>query len=307
MESKRTCTRRLLDTKGQTLVVFVLFLFVLVGMAAVAIDVGNVYFQQARLQAAVDAGALAGAKALANGDTQSQAQTAAEQLATTNVAAGNYTATAGEQQVSITGTETVPTFLAGLFGIKDWHLNVNAAANIESLNQTTGIMPFGVTEQTIEAAQAGSGTVVPLTVNTQSAGNWGYLSIGGNGSQQVESNIEDGATGTFAIGQTIQTETGVQTGPVGKGINYRISQDSSNPSCASYTTATGACHRVVIVPIVQGFSNGSSAPVTVVGFAEFYLQNYKAGVYGYFIKTLSSGAGSSQSPPYGAEVLGLIP
>jgi Flp pilus assembly protein TadG len=307
LESRRTCTRRLLDTKGQTLVVFVLFLFVLVGMAAVAIDVGNVYFQQARLQAAVDAGALAGAKALANGDTQSQAQTAAEQLATTNVAGGNYTATAGEQQVSITGTETVPTFLAGLFGIKDWHLNVNAAADIESTNQTTGIMPFGVTKQTIEDAQAGSGTEVPLTANTESAGNWGYLSINGTGSQQVKTNIENGATGTFSIGQSIQTETGVETGPVGQAIDYRISEDSSNPSCASYSTATGACHRVVIVPIVQGFSNGTSAPVTVVGFAEFYLQNYQAGVYGYFIKTLSTGSGSTQAPPFGAEILGLIP
>jgi putative Flp pilus-assembly TadE/G-like protein len=49
---------------GQALVVFVLFLFVLLGMAAMVIDVGYAYYAHRNLQADVDAAALAGAQEL---------------------------------------------------------------------------------------------------------------------------------------------------------------------------------------------------------------------------------------------------
>ena len=49
---------------GQALVVIVLFLFVLLGMAAMVIDVGYAYYAHRNLQADVDAAALAGAQEL---------------------------------------------------------------------------------------------------------------------------------------------------------------------------------------------------------------------------------------------------
>jgi Flp pilus assembly protein TadG len=303
----QTDTRRLLDTRGQVLVVFVLFLVVLVGMAAVAIDVGNVYLHQAKLQAAVDAGALAGARDLEQGDAASQAQTVADQLATTNVADGSYTATASGVQVSMTGKETVPTFLAGLFGIKDWHITVNATANYLPLYGASGIMPFAVTQNTINSATPGSGTQVALTVNSESAGNWGYLALNGTGASVLDNNIMYGATGNFYVGESLATKTGKNVGPVSSAIDYRINEDSSISGCGSYTTAQGGCPGVVTVPIVEGFGNGTSSPVTVLGFAEFYLAGYDNGAVGYFITTLTNGSGSTKAPKDGGYALGLAP
>lgn len=53
-----------LHERGQALVVVVLFLFVLLGMAAMVIDVGYAYYAHRNLQADVDAAALAGAQEL---------------------------------------------------------------------------------------------------------------------------------------------------------------------------------------------------------------------------------------------------
>ncbi len=50
--------------RGQALVIVVLFLFVLLGMAAMVIDVGYAYYAHRNLQADVDAAALAGAQEL---------------------------------------------------------------------------------------------------------------------------------------------------------------------------------------------------------------------------------------------------
>jgi hypothetical protein len=54
------------EERGQALVIVVLFLFVLLGMAAMVIDVGYAYYAHRTLQAQVDAAALAGAQELPN-------------------------------------------------------------------------------------------------------------------------------------------------------------------------------------------------------------------------------------------------
>lgn len=52
------------EERGQALVIVVLFLFVLLGMAAMVIDVGYAYYAHRTLQASADAAALAGAQEL---------------------------------------------------------------------------------------------------------------------------------------------------------------------------------------------------------------------------------------------------
>ncbi len=61
MSSSRTNLR---DERGQSLVLVVLFLVVLLGFAALVLDVGHAYLAQRKLQASVDAAALAGAGGL---------------------------------------------------------------------------------------------------------------------------------------------------------------------------------------------------------------------------------------------------
>src|SRR5260221_14094100 len=83
MEESTSVTRRsgrVRCENGQALVVAVLFLVVVIGGAAVAIDVGAWYREQRQAQSAADAAALAGAQALPNnaGQALALAQTYAD-------------------------------------------------------------------------------------------------------------------------------------------------------------------------------------------------------------------------------------
>jgi hypothetical protein len=59
---------RIRSEDGQVIALVAICLVVLLGFAALAIDVGNAYFSQRKLQASADAAALAGAQGLPNGD-----------------------------------------------------------------------------------------------------------------------------------------------------------------------------------------------------------------------------------------------
>ncbi|MDA8206705.1 MAG: pilus assembly protein TadG-related protein, partial [Thermaerobacter sp.] len=63
--------------QGQALVIVALAMPLLIGMAGVGLTVGTVYYSQQKLQNAVDAGALAGAKALMMGDPNAPGDQAA--------------------------------------------------------------------------------------------------------------------------------------------------------------------------------------------------------------------------------------
>ena len=55
---------RLRNEQGQTLIITVMFLVILLGFCALVLDVGHAYLAQRRLQSSVDAAALAGADSL---------------------------------------------------------------------------------------------------------------------------------------------------------------------------------------------------------------------------------------------------
>jgi Flp pilus assembly protein TadG len=73
------------EPRGQMLVVFAILVVVLLGFAGVAIDVGRVNAERRHAQAAADAGALAACRALINGETDTAAATAAQQVTLTNL------------------------------------------------------------------------------------------------------------------------------------------------------------------------------------------------------------------------------
>jgi len=80
-EPKRVNRR---DESGQTLILFVLALGVLLGMAAMTIDVGLAYVARRDMQNAADAAALAGADAILEGQSSVLAANAARDLALQN-------------------------------------------------------------------------------------------------------------------------------------------------------------------------------------------------------------------------------
>ena len=115
---------------GQTLITVAVVMVVLLAMVGVAFDVGHMYRERRQLQNAADAGALAGAWEICFGDP-ALAATMAEQ-----VARENYTVEVDDVQVTFPNTytvdvtviEAVPTYFAGVVGMRTFEVPATAAA-----------------------------------------------------------------------------------------------------------------------------------------------------------------------------------
>lgn len=142
---------KLLDqrSKGQVLVLVALLMAGLLGIAALAIDIGRAYGVKTKLYAAVDAASYEAAKALAEGSGESEMRAKALQVAATYFSA-NYdrnfmgatasapTVTAsrdgntGAWTVNVTATAAMPTMFAGVLGLG----SLDIAAASETVRRT---------------------------------------------------------------------------------------------------------------------------------------------------------------------------
>jgi hypothetical protein len=153
--------------RGQVIIVFVLSLLVLLGFAALAIDVGYLYSMKGELQRCADAGALAGAYVFHDGgwvsgpvppSLRTKAESRAWDFATRDPVGDAPLANATisfpsdtdpspskVNQITVTVQDNVNLFFAGMFGSPAITLTANATAIAESVGQNVPCLkPFGV-------------------------------------------------------------------------------------------------------------------------------------------------------------------
>jgi Putative Flp pilus-assembly TadE/G-like len=141
-------TRRLGDERGQAAVLTVLFMTVLLGMSAIAIDVGSWYKAKRSLQATADAAALAGAQALP--ESTSSAQALAIQYAQQNggaLDASGITFSGGivsNDTITVKLKQQAPGFFSQVFGIGSVNVGASAAARSDNISQALGVAPITV-------------------------------------------------------------------------------------------------------------------------------------------------------------------
>jgi Flp pilus assembly protein TadG len=137
--------------RGQSVVTVVIFMAVLIGVAAIAVDVGSWYWTRRQVQAAADASALAGASRLAESWTQANA-TAASQYAKNGrigdtVVYQNVTTLTSNDTVKVTATRESASYFAKFFGIAEADITAAASATIKSYTGVTStgqVMPWGI-------------------------------------------------------------------------------------------------------------------------------------------------------------------
>jgi hypothetical protein len=144
--------------RGQSFILVALMLPALLGMAAAALTVGEVYFAKTQLQNAVDAAALAGAQQLADnpaGNPSSQAS-----LITSNdpqSVGGTVARVPGfPNQVRAVAREPVPGGIAGLFGVQVFWVGAAAVANYGPGQAFDWAIFQGSTSQTLYFAEGGN-------------------------------------------------------------------------------------------------------------------------------------------------------
>lgn len=202
------------DEGGAFAVMFGLLLIVIVGFAALAVDVGYWYASKRQLQTAADAAALAGCKDLALDRSNGIIWAAVEDYAGRNFGrpldlpncsvvppSEGGLSEIGPNYVKVTAESDSPAFLSRVLGQERVRIRAQSVARIGYMTGAKSPCPWGVPllEATRVEASAGGGTVTPLSEISDKV--WsGSLASGSTGSvlvkafndQFLDSNFPDG-------------------------------------------------------------------------------------------------------------------
>ena len=126
--SEQPLRRWLSIERGQTLVIVAVVLVVLVAFLALVLDMGNIYAQRRRVQNAADAGALAGARALALNQVTSTIESAIREYTVTRNGADSYSATILTRTVVVTASKAFSTYFASIVGVPSFSVWASATS-----------------------------------------------------------------------------------------------------------------------------------------------------------------------------------
>jgi len=294
--------RRLRQEAGQVIVLVVLGLAVLLGAAALVVDLGYAYSAQRNLQSSADSAALAGAQGLPDVGT---AVELAKQYGSTDK---NTHSVSGDVNESITTTCVEGTdgcapdavvvsevahpksFLARLFGVNGFTISVKSAA---CLDTTSGQAIL------IGTAYHGTGCAIPTTSNPDT----GVSSNppGGGGSPPPTTSTTDTTTttpdsGTAPIPTTVPastTTTPIVTTTTPASTTTTTPQSTTTPSTTTTTTTAAPAlgnsvltTKLSVTPIPANSSVYDTAK----------LANVTSDAGGTVTYTVFSDTGCSQNP-----------
>lgn len=243
---------------------FVLLIPILTGMVGMAVDVGGYASDRRTLQNAADSIALAAAQELPDATAT---QSAAQSWATKNnvnlanltvVVSGGNTA----PKVKVTITQSHQFAFMRIVGINSSNVSASAASVRASVGGASGVVPWAVTQATVDGA--GNGTLVTMKYDStgSNTGNFGAIRIDGSGAATYLQDVTYGSnayvcavtapncttggcpgsypnvcaeTAPSCDGPDCTPETGNMTGPTRNGTDYRMTHTIS--TCDSFAEA----------------------------------------------------------------------
>ena len=306
--------RRLAEERGQTLVMTVVFLVVLVGATALTIDFGAWYRQQRQAQATADAAALAGAQALPT--DPAKALSLAEQYASAN--GGGISAAdisfrsdyAPDDTVVVHAARTSPSFFSRLFSVGTVTVHATAAARAGLPSQVFGAAPIvvNVGQPALSGAACGqttpcfgSETTIPLG-KKPAPGAFGLLDFdnanGTTGKSTLASWVLHGYPGYLPLG------------------DYDSDPGAAFNSSEIQGALSARIGTVLLFPVYDTLAGqGSNAPYDIIGWVGFHLDSVAASgstgsLTGYFTSVvwdgLQSASGSGSEPNFGVYSVSLV-
>ena len=141
------------DSQGVIVAVIALLLPAIIGMGALAVDVGYMFVAKSIMQTAVDAGARAGGAILAGGGTQVEAEAEARSYVGQNIDNSTFmqgaTATVTfptSESIRVGIEHTLPLFFAPIIGMDNATIDTGATAELASVRAISpgNLVPFGI-------------------------------------------------------------------------------------------------------------------------------------------------------------------
>lgn len=294
---------RLSQEEGATLVYVTLVLPVLIGLAGLAMDGSNLFVQQRNMQASADAAAMAGARAVALGQSVAQVGVEINLIAAANDASQSaWSYLGGGGEVTVQTTRTFPTYFAGIMGHSTLTVTAIAAASYFIVGRTDNLMPMTIMcDDMSDDPDPGFTYGVTYTFwnkDMTQPGNFGWVDWNGTpvGNGELVENINNpGRSGVWQIGDWMFAGPGVQ--------------NSSNVILALEAWR----NKQVTIPLYGAVSNtGSNTRYQICTFAEFILTDFNfqgsdKWIRGTFIRHVERGGSAAGNPPdFGVRSLRLV-
>ena len=296
--------------RGQATVLTLVFLVVLLGMAALVLDIGSWYRADRATQSTADAAALAGAQALPSSTTN--ANTLSLQYVTKN-GGGSPSVTFSTKYltndtVKVNVTKPAQGIFTKLFGVRTVTVGSHASARASLMDQAKYVAPIGVNilnpklKGTTTCPCFGSTnlTVLPLG-KTGAPGAFDLLNIdsshGGTGPSILASWILKGYNGYLSLGDYF-SDAGAKwnSSEVQNALNAR---DNTELLFPVYDTIKGT---------------GSNAQYHVIAWVGFHMTAHEehgstGSITGWFTEVVWTGIASTSAtgqPNLGARVVNLV-
>jgi hypothetical protein len=296
--------------RGQATVLTLVFLVVLLGMAALVLDIGSWYRADRATQSTADAAALAGAQALPSSPTN--ANTLSLQYVTKN-GGGSPSVTFSTKYltndtVKVNVTKPAQGIFTKLFGVRTVTVGSHASARASLMDQAKYVAPIGVNilnpklKGTTTCPCFGSTnlTVLPLG-KTGAPGAFDLLNIdsshGGTGPSILASWILKGYDGYLSLGDYF-SDAGAKwnSSEVQNALNAR---DNTELLFPVYDTIKGS---------------GAGAQYHVIAWVGFHMTSHEehgstGSITGWFTEVVWTGIASTSAtgqPNLGARVVNLV-
>lgn len=314
------------NERGQAIVLMVLGLVVLLGMAALVLDVGNWFHTKRQLQATADASALAGAQALPEipGIALNMAMDYANKNGG-NVQPSNVTISTTRVQndtITVAAKRTDPGIFSSVLGISSANIDASATAIRGSYTGfALDLSPWVIDKQSVDFGHI---ITFKVTAGDQaSSGNFGGVDLpvkekscdyGSGGNDYYDLIAKRDHSCMVSKDELLPVEPGNKAA-TGTALQDRGAIQNFDPYSILTTYANGVTEitnynhpNVVVIPVIEAFHQGSSAPFKVLSLAWFIVTSYNSKeVTGMFVRsgapasvTCPTGGNSNASCPFGA-------
>ncbi|MDD2211514.1 MAG: Tad domain-containing protein [Syntrophaceticus schinkii] len=316
--------------EGSIIVIVALTMTILLGMAALSLDIGCAYLQAGQLQKAVDAAVYSVGRQLPVNVNDEEAQNAIKDSAISYAALNGVEGLNREDvllegvvsgfctEIKVEAAQTVNLNFARVLGLSTLDFTRSARAKLSPLSKATSVAPLGVINSELQT-RIENGDLRHIVLKYGSGGgtqsSFGALDLDGKGGGASDYRLwlSYGYPGEVCVGDILIEESGNIVGPTYQGFSARYD------ACTHYNAQNGGegciaehydptCPRIVKVVV---YTSGDSKTVTVEGFAAFLLEDQTNDGYitGTFLDMVvpgtTSGKGLEEASYYGLSNLML--
>jgi putative Flp pilus-assembly TadE/G-like protein len=288
---------RFRSQRGQVLVIVALMLPTLVAMAGMAIDVGSYASDRTTLQNAADSIALAASQELP--DTGEATAAAEDWAARNNIDLADLELQFTGQspgvpnpKVRVTIERSHEFHFMGVVGINEKDVAASATSMKASYGGGDGIVPWSVTQDTVDASPNGSTITMKYDADGGDIGNFGAIRIDGPGANTYNNSVKYGSSnyacaqgtpnctpgacpGTYpevcaetspeCDGPDCTPQTGNLVGPTATGVDYRMNNASTDcDSFAETFSGPDSGGRYFLDPQCNPWIDGGSGGTRVI-------------------------------------------